>query len=100
MVIGETSVIGDRVRLHHLVTLGESRRSAHENQDVDHLAARHPIVEDDVTIYAGATLLGPIRIGRESVIGGNVWLTTSIPAGSNISQAALRSEAFDEGLGI
>ncbi len=100
VVIGETAVIGNGVRLHHSVTLGAPRLSAHEKQEVDHLAPRHPIVEDDVTIYAGATLLGPIRIGRGSVIGGNVWLTTSVPAGSNISQAALRSEAFDEGLGI
>jgi serine O-acetyltransferase len=100
VVIGETAVIGRRVRLHHAVTLGARRQSVQERRDIDHRAPRHPILEDDVTIYAGATLLGPIRIGSGSVIGGNVWLTTSIPAGSNISQAALRSEAFDEGLGI
>jgi serine O-acetyltransferase len=100
VVIGETAVIGDRVRLHHAVTLGAPRRAAHEKQEVDHFAPRHPIVEDDVTIYAGATLLGPIRIGRGAVIGGNVWLTTSVLAGSNVSQAAVRTEAFDEGLGI
>jgi serine O-acetyltransferase len=100
VVIGETAVIGDRVRLHHAVTLGAPRLAPHEKQEVDHLAPRHPIVEDDVTIYAGATLLGPIRIGRGAVIGGNVWLTTSVAAGSNISQAAVRTEAFDEGLGI
>jgi serine O-acetyltransferase len=100
VVIGETSVIGDRVRLHHAVTLAAPRVPAHEKNDVDRQAPRHPIVEDDVAIYAGATLLGPIRIGRGSVIGGNVWLTTSVAAGSNISQAAVRTEAFDEGLGI
>jgi serine O-acetyltransferase len=49
--------------------------------------ARHPIVEDDVIIYAGATILGRITIGRGSTIGGNVWLTHSVPPGSNISQA-------------
>jgi serine O-acetyltransferase len=48
---------------------------------------RHPIVEDDVVIYAGATILGRITIGRGSTIGGNVWLTRSIPPGSTISQA-------------
>jgi serine O-acetyltransferase len=100
VVIGETAVIGDRVRLHHAVTLGAPRRSTQEKHEVDHLASRHPIVEDDVTIYAGATLLGPIRVGRGSVIGGNVWLTTSVPAGSNITQAAVRSEVFEEGMGI
>ncbi len=100
VVIGETAVIGKRVRLHHAVTLGAHRQSDQERQDVDHSAPRHPIVEDDVIIYAGATLLGPIRVGSGSVIGGNVWLTTSVPAGSNISQAAVRTEAFQEGLGI
>ena len=97
VVIGETAVIGERVRLHHGVTLG-ARRQSHE--ELDPQKPRHPIVEDDVTIYAGATLLGPIRIGCGSVIGGNVWLTSSVPAGSNVSQAAVRTEAFDEGLGI
>ncbi|QDT56527.1 Serine acetyltransferase [Caulifigura coniformis] len=100
VVIGETSIIGDRVHLYHGVTLGARSRSLQERHDADHVTSRHPIVEDDVTIYSGATLLGPIRVGRGSVIGGNVWLTTSVQAGSNISQAALRSEAFDEGLGI
>jgi serine O-acetyltransferase len=61
---------------------------------------RHPIVEDDVVIYAGATILGRITIGRGSVIGGNVWLTRSVAAQSNISQAKVRNEAFDGGAGI
>ena len=51
-------------------------------------------------IYAGATILGRITIGRGSVIGGNVWLTRSVPAGSNITQAQVRSEIFGEGSGI
>jgi serine O-acetyltransferase len=53
---------------------------------------RHPIVEDDVVIYAGATMLGPITIGRGSTIGGNVWLTQSVPPGSNVSQAQMRND--------
>jgi serine O-acetyltransferase len=61
---------------------------------------RHPIVEDDVVIYAGATILGRITIGRGSTIGGNVWLTRSIPPGSSISQAQIRNEMFDGGAGI
>ncbi len=52
---------------------------------------RHPIVEDDVVIYAGATILGRITIGRGSVIGGNVWLTHSVPPHSTLSQAQMRT---------
>ena len=53
---------------------------------------RHPIVEDDVVIYAGATILGRITIGAGSTIGGNVWLTQSVPAGSSVSQAQMRND--------
>jgi serine O-acetyltransferase len=62
--------------------------------------ARHPIVEDDVIIYAGATILGRITIGQGSTIGGNVWLTRSVPPGSTISQAQIRNEVYDGGAGI
>ena len=48
---------------------------------------RHPIIEDDVVIYAGATILGRITVGRGSTIGGNVWLTEDVPLGSNVTQA-------------
>ena len=58
---------------------------------------RHPIVEDDAVIYAGATILGRITIGRGSTIGGNIWLTRSVPPGSNISQAQARYEVFEGG---
>ncbi|SFH33575.1 serine O-acetyltransferase [Nitrosospira sp. Nsp14] len=61
---------------------------------------RHPIVEDDVVIYAGATILGRITIGRGSTIGGNVWLTRSVPPGSTVSQAQARHEVFEGGAGI
>jgi serine O-acetyltransferase len=53
---------------------------------------RHPVVEDDVVIYAGATILGRITIGAGSTIGGNVWLTQSVPPGSNVSQAQMRND--------
>ena len=56
---------------------------------------RHPIVEDDVVIYAGATILGRVVIGRGSVIGGNVWLTRSVPSGSNITQAQMLHHPID-----
>ena len=62
--------------------------------------ARHPIVEDDVVIYAGATILGRITIGRGSTIGGNVWLTHNVSPGSNITQAHVRNELFLDGAGI
>ncbi|RLE32267.1 MAG: serine acetyltransferase, partial [Acidobacteria bacterium] len=61
---------------------------------------RHPIVEDDVVIYAGATILGRIRIGRGSIIGGNVWLTNDVGPGSRVTQAQSRSELFIDGGGI
>ncbi|HTN74767.1 MAG TPA: serine O-acetyltransferase EpsC [Pirellulaceae bacterium] len=100
VVIGETSIIGQRVRLYHGVTLGAKRFAADENGVLIKGNARHPIVEDDVVIYAGATILGRITLGRGSVIGGNVWLTRSVPPGSNISQAKVRSDDFDAGGGI
>jgi len=100
VVIGETAIIGERVRLYHGVTLGAKRFQTEEDGTLIKGNARHPIVEDDVVIYAGATILGRITIGRGSVIGGNVWLTRSVPAGSNISQAQVRSENFDAGSGI
>ena len=61
---------------------------------------RHPIIEDDVIIYANATLLGRITIGRGSTIGGNVWLTRSVPPDSNISQAKMRNETFGDDIGV
>lgn len=100
VVIGETAVIGQRVRLYQAVTLGAKRFPANENGSLIKGNARHPIVEDDVVIYAGATILGRVTIGRGSIIGGNVWLTRSVPPGSNVSQAQVRSEAFDGGAGI
>ncbi|QEL65055.1 O-acetylserine synthase [Oryzomicrobium terrae] len=96
VVIGETAVIGARVRLYQAVTLGAKRFEVDENSDCGALAKgqpRHPIVEDEVVIYAGATILGRITIGRGSVIGGNVWLTRSVPPGSNITQANLLQES-------
>jgi len=55
---------------------------------------RHPVVEDDVVIYAGATILGRITLGKGAVIGGNVWLTHDVPAGGRIAQAEFREGAY------
>ncbi|MGZ5575753.1 MAG: serine O-acetyltransferase EpsC [Methylobacter sp.] len=100
VVIGETAVIGRHVRLYQAVTLGAKRFQKDEDGILVKGNARHPIVEDDVVIYAGATILGRITIGRGSTIGGNVWLTHSVPSGSNITQAHVRSELFHDGGGI
>lgn len=92
VVIGETAVIGNRVRLYQAVTLGAKRFTTDEEGHLEKGQPRHPIVEDDVVIYAGATVLGRITIGRGSTIGGNVWLTRSVPPGSNITQAKTQNE--------
>ena len=82
VVIGETTVIGDRVRLYQGVTLGAT--SLKESSALRG-RKRHPSVEDDVTIYAGAKILGgETVIGAGSVIGGNVWLTESVAPGSRV----------------
>ena len=100
VVIGETAVIGQRVRLYQAVTLGAKRFPTDENGALIKGGARHPIVEDDVVVYAGATILGRITIGKGSVIGGNVWVTRSVPPGSNITQARARNDEHDGGSGI
>ncbi|WP_027148725.1 serine O-acetyltransferase EpsC [Methylobacter tundripaludum] len=100
VVIGETAVIGRHVRVYQAVTLGAKRFQKDDDGILVKGNARHPIVEDDVVIYAGATILGRIIIGRGSTIGGNVWLTYSVPPGSNITQAHVRSELFHDGGGI
>ncbi|MBD0241279.1 serine acetyltransferase [Acinetobacter baumannii] len=87
VVIGETCVIGERVRIYQAVTLGAKRFETNDDGGLKKDYTRHPIVEDDVVIYAGATILGRITIGRGSIIGGNVWLTHSVAASSQILQS-------------
>jgi serine O-acetyltransferase len=86
-VIGETCEIGRNVRLYQGVTLGAKSFKLDEKGKPIKGIPRHPIVEDDVTIYSGATILGRVTIGRGSVIGGNVWLVDSVPPNSRITQA-------------
>jgi len=93
VVIGETAVIGRHVRLYQAVTLGAKRFPTDEHGHLIKGSARHPILEDDVVIYAGATILGRITIGAGSVIGGNVWLTRSVPPNSLITQAKTQQQA-------
>jgi serine O-acetyltransferase len=83
VVVGETSRIGDNVRIYHGVTLGAKSVPKGEKVDLIRGAKRHPTIEDDVTIYPGATLLGgETVVGKGSTIGGNVWLTHSVPPNS------------------
>ena len=88
VVIGETTAIGDRVKLYQGVTLGALSFPRDEHGELLRGVKRHPTVEDDVVIYAGATILGGTTvIGRGSVIGGSVWLTTSVPAFTRVTLA-------------
>ncbi len=93
VVIGETSIIGERVRLYQAVTLGAKRFPRNADGHLEKGLARHPIVEDDVVIYAGATILGRVTIGRGATIGGNVWVTHDVAPGNHITQGGLRNES-------
>ena len=95
VVIGETVEIGDNVRLYQGITLGA--RSPRRGEALRGVK-RHPTVEDDVVIYAGATILGgDVVIGRGSVIGGNVWLTESVPPCSKVVSEPPRSQVQQRG---
>lgn len=84
VVIGETCVIGDGCRLYQGVTLGARSFSEDENGSLVKGLPRHPILGDGVIIYAGATVLGRVRIGSGAVIGGNLWITRDVPAGETV----------------
>jgi len=92
LVIGETTIIGKHVKLYQGVTLG-----ALSVDKKDATSKRHPTIEDEVVIYAGATILGgSTTVGKGSVIGGNVWLTRSVPAGSKVYYSASMSDESGE----
>ena len=78
VVIGETAILGDNVKIYQGVTLGAMSFPKDESGRVIKGRKRHPTIEDDVTIYAGATILGDIVIGKGSIIGGNVWYTETV----------------------
>jgi len=100
VVIGETCTIGKRVRLYQGVTLGAKSFPLDKDGNPIKGIKRHPDVQDDVIIYSEATILGPVTIGRGSVIGGNVWLVRSVPPGSRITQAQTRQDLYAGGAGI
>jgi serine O-acetyltransferase len=100
VVIGETCEIGSRVRIYQGVTLGAKSFPLDENGRPIKGIPRHPMVEDDVIIYSGATILGRVTIGRGSEIGGNVWLTHDVPPGTRVFQGRAEEEHFQSGSGI
>ena len=86
VVIGETAVLGKNVTLYQGVTLGALSFPKNADGTLTKGIPRHPILEDKVTVYAGATILGRVTVGRGAVIGGNVWITDDVPAGAKVTQ--------------
>ena len=99
VVIGETTIIGSHVTLYQGVTLGAKSFRYDEQGNMLNIP-RHPIIEDHVTIYSNASILGRITIGHHSVIGGNIWVTHNVPPHSRIQQSKAVDLAFQDGLGI
>ena len=99
IVIGETTIIGSHVTLYQGVTLG-ARNFSYDAEGMPRKIPRHPILEDGVTVYSNASILGRVTIGRNSVIGGNVWLTRSVPPHSRILQGKPQEMIFTDGAGI
>jgi serine O-acetyltransferase len=98
VVIGETSVIGDNVKIYQGVTLGALSLKRKNRGDAALGIRRHPTIEDDVTIYAGATILGgETVVGRGSIVGGNAWLTKSVPPNTRVTYTM--SEQSESNLG-
>ena len=100
VVIGSTCIIGNNVKLYQGVTLGAKSFPLDENGNPIKGVPRHPIVEDNVIIYAQATILGRITVGKNSIIGGNVWVTNNVPPNSKIVQFKARETSFSDGAGI
>jgi serine O-acetyltransferase len=86
VVIGETCIIGNNVKLYQGVTLGAKSFPLDADGNPIKGIARHPILEDNVIVYSNATILGRITIGKDAVIGGNIWVTENVPAGARIVQ--------------
>lgn len=100
VVIGATSIIGNHVMLYQGVTLG-AKNFSYDANGVPIDKPRHPILEDHVTVYSNASILGRVRIGHHTVVGGNVWLTHDVPAHSRVLQSkAIEEPFFEDGAGI
>lgn len=99
IVIGETAIIGSHCTLYQGVTLGaKSFTLSPDGRPVN--APRHPILEDNVTVYSNASILGRITVGHDTIVGGNVWLTHSVPPFSRILQRGAATASFTDGAGI
>jgi serine O-acetyltransferase len=99
VVIGETCIIGNHVRLYQGVTLGAKGFKLDDN-GMPLNVPRHPILEDHVIVYSNSTILGRITIGHHTIIGGNIWQVNSVPPYSRIIQKKAVTSAFSDGLGI
>ncbi len=99
VVIGETCIIGNHVMLYQGVTLG-AKSFTFDSNGTPINTPRHPILEDNVTVYSNSSVLGRITIGHDTIIGGNVWLTNSVPPYSRILQSKAVSTTFTDGAGI
>lgn len=84
VVIGETCILGSHVKLYQGVTLGAKSFPTDENNNPIKGIARHPILKDNVVVYANATILGRVTIGENAVIGGNTWVTVDIPDNTSV----------------
>ena len=91
-VIGATSIIGNNVKLYQGVTLGAKSFPLDNNGNPIKGIPRHPILEDDVIVYSNATILGRVTIGKGATVGGNIWVTENVPAGSRIVQRKNKDE--------
>lgn len=100
VVIGATSVIGNHVMLYQGVTLG-AKNFSYDANGVPIDMPRHPILEDYVTVYSNTSILGRVRIGHHTIVGGNVWLTHDVPPHSRVLQSrAIEEPFFQDGSGI
>lgn len=99
VVIGATSVIGNHVMLYQGVTLG-AKNFSYDANGVPIDMPRHPILEDYVTVYSNTSILGRVRIGHHTIVGGNVWLTHDVPPHSRVLQSrAIEEPFFQDGAG-
>lgn len=87
VVIGETSIIGDNVKIYQGTTLGALSFAKDDRGRIIKGGKRHPTIEDNVTIYAEATILGDVVIGKGAIVGGNVWIKESVPPGVTVTTA-------------
>jgi serine O-acetyltransferase len=99
VVIGQTAIIGNRVRLYQGVTIGTKNFELDENGLPIKLIPRHPIIEDDVVIYSNSSVLGRTTVGKGSLIAANVRLTKDVPPGSVVLPAAVRVKVIDSETG-